>query len=198
MTVRMRPRLHGTRVGAAPTRIDVDPGPDFINDPARGCHPGNAHLFFSDDRPDDTPDQRGASRREQNQARAICRDACPFTTECARYALDRGTRDGVWGGYVMSSVDERRRAARDLDWQPAPKPPTRDELAAQRGAANRATRQRTEQAVRAGREAGKSDGEIALQLGATPGHINNVRRQLGLPTVYGPGGRRIDHELAGA
>lgn len=61
-----------------------------------------------------------------------------------------------------------------------------------------ADRLQLEERIRELHARGLSDSDIALRLGKTAGGINHVRRRLGLPTLYGPGGRRIDHELVSA
>ena len=184
MSHHARARIHGTRIGAQPVELQVDTGPAFMTDPARGCAPGkaNAEDFHST--------LPGALIR----AKQACA-RCPFTVACLTYALDHGETHGVWAGVSMSATVSRQAAADKLGWTPPAKPPTEDQLRAARVTAAAAEKARVEGVVRAMHADGKSDGDIALHLGIAPGTVNNVRTRLRLPTLYGPGGRRLDHEL---
>jgi hypothetical protein len=196
MTIRGILNLHGSRPGVEPRTLELDTRPDFMTDPRRGCNPGNAYLFFAEDHkgaPQLTA--RGISRTNQNRARAICRNECPFQVECAIWALENDERDGVWGGYVMSSVEDRRRARAETGLDAGPKPPTEAELRAERVAAAKAETAKVEAEIRELWEQGKPDTVIALRTGLAPGSIGHIRKRLGLATHYGPGGRRLDHEL---
>lgn len=183
------------RTVPASGRLLLDPGPSFMTDPGRGCNAGNAHLFFSDDIV--SHEQRVVERAKQELAKKICRP-CPVRLACARWALEHGERDGVWGGYVMSCDEDRRKAIAETGWKPAPKPPTVEELRTQREAERLARAALVEDTIREMWEQGQPDGAIALRTGSHPGAIARIRKRLGLPALFGPGGKRLERELVNA
>lgn len=130
---------------------------DFATDPRRGCADVDTEVFFAD---------RGG---QLDQARAVCLKRCPFTEECFQRAVQQQERFGLWGGVLMSSGAERRKAiARRQEFQ-----------------------------IIKGWQKGLSDGDIALRVDLHPGTVQKIRTELGLPSLYGPGGRRrVDFEVA--
>lgn len=148
---------------------------DFLNDPARACRGVNPKLFFS------------AYDTYLEQAKQIC-GACPFTTECLRYATGNGERYGVWGGINFTDEDERRQAHRNLG-VPEQKPALSRPVVAPKN--RRIGREELYDAIRTRWELGQSDGQIALQLGIHPSSVQSVRAKLGLTTRFGPRGKRL-------
>lgn len=60
---------------------------------------------------------RDGERAEDRRARedvaiAFCRDGCPVRQECLIDALDRGDREGVWGGTTPEQRAQLQRIAR--------------------------------------------------------------------------------------
>jgi WhiB family redox-sensing transcriptional regulator len=171
---------------------------DFRTEPARNCaNPAvDAEMFFS------------ASDRQQNLARRIC-GSCPVQTACLTWALNHGEPEGVWGGVLMSSPREVREA-RERTFaefgQPATKDAEQVKSAAQRKAEARAVRDaavaaekdRINAEIRKLWGRGLTDAVIALHVGLHPGAINRIRKRLGLATLYGPKGRRLDREQVSA
>jgi hypothetical protein len=154
---------------------------DFRTNPDRACAPitVDAELFYS------------ASDRHQNLARRICNGdpkrgvpACPVQHACLTHAIHNGEREGVWAGVLMSSPEERRNAANLVP----PPPPTPDRPVKLTRAQKMVALQ---DGVREHWKAGQPDSIIALKLGITIGAVVNIRRRLGLPALYGPGGRRL-------
>lgn len=187
--------LHGILTPTIRTGPGLSAGPAWMRDPGFPCSGDNAYLFFPHD--GTTEEIRAVNRINQSVAKAIC-EGCPFRIKCATQALDEDERHGVWGGHSMSSAEDRRRAIAETGWTPKTKPkaPTQRELIADRVAAAEAERERVENVVRSMWEDGKSDGAIAAHLGKAPGTINKIRKNLGLATLHGPRGRRLDLELA--
>lgn len=182
-------RLSGHRfAGPAAGGLELADGPAFADDPRRGCNPGNARLFISED------------RSEQNRAKDICSD-CPVRKACGTWAVAHEAA-GVWGGYLISGTEDFQAAVAEFGL-PATKKAKPVKSAAQRRAEERAARDaavaaekaRVESEVRELWNQQLPDGVIALRVGLHPGAVVRIRQRLGLATLYGPGGRRIDHEL---
>ena len=162
-------------------RLELDPGPAFMTDPARGCAPGKVApgLFVSDDEVD-----RAA-------AKVVCQQRCPFRARCLNYALEHGDRFGVWGGVDMGNPHElgalgyRRHKAKP-------------DVAATARATRLQARLNLEQQVRELHAQGLSDAAIALKTGQHPRNVSNVRTRLRLPALYGPGGKPLNRERVSA
>lgn len=176
--------LHGSRTSQPPTGIHLDAGPDFMTNPDRRCAQVDADIFYS------------ASDIDQGAARSVC-GPCDFRKNCLIWALKHKEVHGVWGGVLMSSAVERKKAAAELglDTTPAPASPAAPETG-KSTTRRRVERQRLEQAVAENHRLGRDDGVIAVRLGISRGGVAQIRRRLGLPCHAGPGGRRLDHTLA--
>lgn len=154
---------------------------DFRGDPSRNCATADPELFFSTD------------ELVQAAAKLQCR-GCPVKAACLTYALDNDERHGVWAGYLMSSLVERKAAMAGR--RPAPRR-TKTSIAARR--ASRAEKQAAlEQQVRELWERGLSDSVIALNANTHVGAVCKIRKRLGLATLYGARGRRLDREQVNA
>lgn len=153
---------------------------DFLTDLDRGCAPGKAgpDLFFSD------------FHEDREKARRICH-GCPRRTDCLTYAVDRNQTWGIWGGVLMSSRVEAHTAR--LATPDAPAEPVR---ARQVNLSREKQKERNEAGVRRYWLQEKSDLEIALALDITYGAVAHIRRRLGLPAIYGPGGRRLPQAVS--
>lgn len=129
---------------------------NFADHPDRGCAPDKAEpdVFFAD-----------RSDPVIEVARKACR-GCIFRSECLDRALDQGEQHGVWGGVLMSSAVERRKAIA----------------------------RRNEFRVIKGWQQGLADGDIALRTGLHPGNVQKIRVELGLAAHFGPGGRPAKRE----
>jgi hypothetical protein len=185
-------RLSGHRL-AGPTGggLELADAPAFADDPRRACNPGNSWLFVSE------------NRGEQNRAKQIC-GFCPVRRACGTWAVAHES-GGVWAGYVIGGAEDYERAVAEYG-RPAARTTERVRPAAERKAEQRSARDAAAAAekVRIDTEIRElwarelPDAVIALRVGLHPGAIVRIRKRLGLPTLYGPGGRRVDHELVGA
>jgi hypothetical protein len=128
---------------------------DFLTDPARGCAPGKTalHLFTSDE------------PGEQALAKKACR-RCPFTRRCFNYALERNEKWHIWGGVLMSSAVERKKALAGI--------------------------KSVSEQVQALWDMRLSDGEIAELIGVNPSTVADHRNRLKLPVLYGARGKPLE------
>lgn len=164
--------------------------PAVLTDRRRRCGPDTAHLFFSDD---SLARGQHQARIDQEEAKRICRD-CPVRMACAVWALDNGERSGIWAGYDMSSAKERSKAVAATGWKPGRQELTPQELRARREAERVAAAERLEATIREMWERGLPDLAIGLSAGIHPGAVGRIRQRLGLPTLFGPGGKRLDRQ----
>lgn len=127
---------------------------DFADDPRRGCAPGKVdpNIFFADRR-----------EPELEEARAVC-SGCQFQQACVDRALDRGEEHGLWGGVLVSSKVERRKAQTERE--------------------NRLVSRLWGEGI--------DDTAISLRMGFDihPSTVAKIRKRLGLSSHFGPGGRR--------
>lgn len=146
---------------------------DFYANPDRGCKDVDPDLFFSE------------SIAELNKAKKICL-ACPVREPCDAYATREDVGFGVWAGINRSpdAAGRRRRREEKQAEQAAHLTEVRAAVEARRVALDVAVRERW--------EAGHADGAIALSLDLHPSTVTAIRRRLGLPSLYGPGGRRME------
>lgn len=161
---------------------------DLLTDPRRGCAPGkvNPDIFFGVTTGGDAEDAPHASF---HAALRICNRTCPddIRDACDRYATDTRQKFGVWGGKVRSA--KRNKADRqDTEPEPAPEPepqPPADPA--------RQRRDRLDAYVKQMHARGVDDQIIAFAMGVAPKTVAASRRRQKLPTLYGPGGRRLQH-----
>jgi hypothetical protein len=156
--------------------LEVPPAPEFMSDPRRGCAPANLQhhpdYFFS------------IYAHERATARNTCA-GCPFKTDCFTYAIEHGETAGIWGGQGM---ENRPRPAKKA----TPKPVATPRLTKEQ------TRVHLERQVRELWERDLSDSTIAVNLGLHCGAVTRIRNRLGLPALYGAGGKRLPRTVVNA
>lgn len=80
---------------------------------ARGaCSSADPDLFFP-------ISAHGASRRQEQRAKAVCA-ACPVRAECLAFAVETRQVHGVWGGLGEKELRRLRRSRRTPDGIPPP------------------------------------------------------------------------------
>lgn len=122
------------------------------------------------------PDQysQGATRR----AKQIC-NTCPHQQACAEWAITTSQDYGIYGGLTPKErAPQALAAARQRP--PKPPPPPRP-----------GSRLNIDNTVADLHRQEKSDAHIALVLGVSKNAVRDARNRLRLPTLYGPGGRRL-------
>lgn len=171
------PHFRGMRVGGAePRQPHLPPDrPDWFTDPRRACSMANPdwRLWTSEDKAD------------LNLAARLCRRRqCPFIRECRVWAVENGEQHHVWGGLNLSK-SAVRRWARSMH-RPKPKPPT----PVVAGPPPRLEGAALHSTVRELWAQDKTDRAIGLRVDRHPSEIGKLRRDLGLPSKFGPGGKR--------
>jgi WhiB family redox-sensing transcriptional regulator len=117
-------------------------------------------------------------------AKRIC-NSCPHQQACAEWAITTCQDYGIYGGLTPTErTPQALAAARQRP--PKPPPPPR---------ASR--RPHLDQTVADLHRQEKTDAHIALVLGVSADAVRDARHRLGLPALYGPGGRRLTHTPAG-
>lgn len=97
------PHFRGMRVGGAePRQPQLPPErPDWFEDPRRACSPLHGrHLLWTSE-----------VRSDLERAARICRQACPFLSQCRAWAIETDQRHFTWGG-INLSTEEGRKAAK--------------------------------------------------------------------------------------
>ncbi len=101
MKSNLRPRIAPADVQGMPA---FGGGPEWMRRPDLPCVQDDPDLWFSSELVD------------TNKAAARCEFLCPVRAECEQAAIERGEKNGVWGGVNMSwSANQKLRYQQRAD-----------------------------------------------------------------------------------